>query len=210
MELMQGGELFDMLMDKEIFTEKEARDIIAPIIDAIKYCHSLDIIHRDIKPENLLLSSKDPELAQVKVADFGMARFVSVDTLAQTTCGTPGYVAPEILMQKPYGKECDFWSIGVVLYILLSGMPPFYHEDNFMLFEIIKKCEYDFDDPSWEEVSDGPKEIIKKLLVADPKKRMTCDELLKHPWICGNKAKQQSNAQILQNMREWNSKRKMK
>jgi len=139
MELMRGGELFDVLMEREQFSEKEARDIIAPIIDAINYLHSLGIIHRDIKPENLLFSSKDIETAVIKVADFGFARFVQEedkDGLATTVCGTPNYVAPEVLEQKPYGTPCDSWSIGVVLYILLCGCPPFSGDDenHFQLF----------------------------------------------------------------------------
>eukprot|EP00350_Pseudokeronopsis_sp_OXSARD2_P000617 CAMPEP_0170540916 /NCGR_PEP_ID=MMETSP0211-20121228/810_1 /TAXON_ID=311385 /ORGANISM="Pseudokeronopsis sp., Strain OXSARD2" /LENGTH=212 /DNA_ID=CAMNT_0010843473 /DNA_START=58 /DNA_END=696 /DNA_ORIENTATION=+ len=138
MELMTGGELFDQIMEKEFYSEKEAAETIRPIIDAIQYCHSLNIIHRDIKPENLLYSSKNPEKAIIKVSDFGLARYISVKTLATTTCGTPGYVAPEILEQKPYGKECDYWSIGVVLYILLCGFPPFYDEENNVLFDKIK------------------------------------------------------------------------
>lgn len=109
------------------------------------------------------------------MSDFGLARTVSEDKMATTTCGTPGYVAPEILEQKPYGKECDFWSIGIVLYILLSGIPPFYEEDNFALFEKIKNVEYDFNDPIWKSVSKDAKNIIKALLVADPSKRMTCE-----------------------------------
>jgi len=97
MELMQGGELFDQILDKEQFNESEARDAIKAIIDAIRYCHSLDIIHRDIKPENLLIQNKDIGLASLKISDFGLARFVDGGNLASTTCGTPGYVAPEIL-----------------------------------------------------------------------------------------------------------------
>jgi len=97
MELMTGGELFDTILEKESYSEKEAADTIRPIIDAIKYCHSLNIIHRDIKPENLLYSSKSQDTAIIKVSDFGLARFISSEVLATTTCGTPGYVAPEIL-----------------------------------------------------------------------------------------------------------------
>ena len=135
MELMTGGELFDSILKKETYSEKEASDTLRPIIDAINYCHSHNIIHRDIKPENLLYSSKDLKARTIKVSDFGLARFISMETLASTTCGTPGYVAPEILRQEHYGKECDYWSIGVVLYILLCGFPPFYNEDTMQLFE---------------------------------------------------------------------------
>jgi len=97
MELMTGGELFDSILEKEYYSEREAAETIRPIIDAIKYCHSLNIIHRDIKPENLLYSSKNATTAIIKVSDFGLARYISNETLAGTTCGTPGYVAPEIL-----------------------------------------------------------------------------------------------------------------
>ena len=90
------------------------------MIDAINYCHKKGILHRDIKPENLLLSSKELGIASLKIADFGLAKILDDQCLASTTCGTPGYVAPEVLMQKPYGKECDYWSIGVVTFILLS------------------------------------------------------------------------------------------
>lgn len=185
MELLQGGELFDQILKKEKFTEKEARDIIAPIFDALTYCHDLGIIHRDIKPENLLFSSKDPASAIMKVSDFGLARFVTEGNFATTTCGTPGYVAPEILSEKPYRSPCDFWSVAVVLYILLSGQPPFYDDDNFELFEKIKKCKYDITSPGWNNVSAEAKDLLKKLLVADPDKRLTGEQIRNHPWIMG-------------------------
>lgn len=185
MERMTGGELFDNIVEKQQYTELEAADTIRPIIDAISYCHSLNIIHRDIKPENLLFSTKDPHTRLIKVSDFGLARFISSETFATTTCGTPGYVAPEILEQKPYGKECDYWSIGVVLYILLSGFPPFYDEDNAVLFEKIKSGKYDFGPEIWKKISPEAKELIKNLLIVDPSKRWTCEQLLKHPWILG-------------------------
>lgn len=147
MEYMKGGELFDRILEEEKFAEQAAKDIVAPIFDALVYCHGLGIIHRDIKPENLLFSSKDAGSGNVRISDFGLARFIDGETFATTTCGTPGYVAPEILEQKPYRENCDFWSVGVVLFILLSGSPPFYDEDNFELFEKIKKCQYNFDAP---------------------------------------------------------------
>ena len=176
-------------------------------MDAIRYCHSQGIIHRDIKPENLLFTTKETKKATLKISDFGLARFVEEGVFATTTCGTPGYVAPEILEQKPYQCSCDYWSIGVVLFILLSGCPPFFDEDNFALFEKIKKVEYNFDAPTWANVSNDAKNVIRALLVKEPEKRMSPDEFLKHPWITGANANTENNT--LEKMREWNSKRKL-
>jgi serine/threonine protein kinase len=103
--------------------------------------------------------------------------------LAKTTCGTPGYVAPEILAEKPYNEKCDMWSLGVVLFILLSGEPPFYHDDNFELFEIIKRGQYSMKGKIWESVSDAAKDLIRRLLTVDPSKRITGKDILEHPWI---------------------------
>jgi calcium/calmodulin-dependent protein kinase I len=141
MELMEGGELFDMIIEKNHFNETEANKVMVPLFDAVIEAHKLGIVHRDLKPENLLLSDKDLNKATVKISDFGLARYVCPDNnvLASTTCGTPGYVAPEILEdEKKYDTRVDFWSLGVVMYIMLSGQPPFFHEDNFELFEMIK------------------------------------------------------------------------
>lgn len=116
MEIMSGGELFERLVDQEHYSEKQAADTIRPVVDAIKYCHSLGIAHRDLKPENLLYASKDPG-APIKISDFGFARFMNQE-LMMTACGTPGYVAPEVLLEKGYTKAVDYWSIGIILYIL--------------------------------------------------------------------------------------------
>jgi calcium/calmodulin-dependent protein kinase I len=128
MEYLGGGELFDRIVEKESYSEKEASDTIKPVVDAIRYCHGLGIIHRDLKPENLLYESEDTNSA-IKVTDFGLARFVH-NELATTACGTPNYVAPEIVAGSGYGKEVDYWSIGVIIYIMLSGFPPFYDDNN--------------------------------------------------------------------------------
>ena len=122
-------------------------------------------------------------IASLKIADFGLARLLEAGTLASTTCGTPGYVAPEVLQQNPYGMACDYWSIGVVTFILLSGTPPFYEEDNFALFEQIKKCKYDFEVETWDNVSNEAKDFVAQILVADPTKRMNCEQMLQHPWM---------------------------
>lgn len=95
--------------------------------------------------------------------------------MAQTQCGTPGYVAPEIIMEEPYGKECDYWSIGVVLYILLSGSPPFFEDESCDLFEKIKNAQFTFDDEIWQNVSEEAKDLIKGILKRDPSKRLTCE-----------------------------------
>ena len=117
LELLAGGELFDRIVEKENYSEKEASDTIRPIVDSIRYCHGLGIVHRDLKPENLLYESED-ENSGIKITDFGLARFVSQNELATTACGTPNYVAPEIIQGRGYGKEVDYWSIGVIIYIM--------------------------------------------------------------------------------------------
>ena len=203
-------QLFDQIIEKEKFTEKEAHEVITPVFDALNYCHSLGIVHRDIKPENLLFTSKDPNVAIIKVTDFGLARFIDSETLATTACGTPGYVAPEVLMQKPYDAACDFWSLGVVLFILLSGMPPFYHEDNFELFEKIKQCDYSFKASVWKGVSKEAKDLVSKLLTKEPSERLKGEEIMKHPWIAGGyEAAETPDTNVLEQMRAWNSARKI-
>jgi len=114
---MSGGELFDRIVEKDHYSEQEACNTILPVIDALKYCHSMGIVHRDLKPENLLYTTPDAS-AIIKVADFGLARFYD-DDIMTTACGTPGYVAPEILTGRGYSLEVDYWSVGVILYIML-------------------------------------------------------------------------------------------
>jgi calcium/calmodulin-dependent protein kinase I len=118
MELMQGGELFDRIVELECFTEFEAKEILLLIIDAVDYCHQHDIIHRDLKPENILYESSDED-SVMKISDFGLARFMPDSGFATTACGSPCYVAPERLSIKGYGKEVDVWSVGIIMYILL-------------------------------------------------------------------------------------------
>ena len=128
-----------------------------------------------------------------------------------TTCGTPGYVAPEILEQKGYGKEVDLWSIGVILYILLCGFPPFYDDNNSLLFMAIKKADYSFPSPYWDKVSKPAIDLIQKLLQVDPSKRLTIDEAMKHPWISGKDDQSSENlASAQEQLKKFNAKKKLK
>ncbi|KAF1791843.1 Calcium/calmodulin-dependent/calcium-dependent protein kinase [Phytophthora cactorum] len=182
MEEMSGGELFDRIVEKEKYSEKEASCVVKKLADALLYCHQKGIVHRDLKPENLLYQSTDDN-AEIKIADFGLAKLIRGDSLMQTACGTPGYVAPEILEGRPYGAEVDLWSLGVIAYILLCGFPPFYDENNAALFQSIKSGVYDYPSPYWDCVSDSAKDLISRLLVVDPKKRFTAQQVLEHPWV---------------------------
>jgi calcium/calmodulin-dependent protein kinase I len=182
MELMQGGELFDRIIEQEFFSENEAKEVLSPIIDAVNYCHEMDIIHRDLKPENLLYENSDDD-SVIKISDFGLAKLVPKSTFASTAWGTPGYVAPEIVMWKRYGKEVDVWSIGIIMYILLCGYPPFYSDNNSELFEMIKTGNFEFHSPYWDQVSTEAKDLIKKLLTVDSKKRITLEQVKEHKWF---------------------------
>ncbi|CAM9277638.1 unnamed protein product, partial [Ascophyllum nodosum] len=180
-EFMRGGELFDRIVRKAFYNEKEARDLCRILLDAVKYIHDLGIVHRDLKPENLLMTSRHDD-ANIKLADFGFARSV-VAGFVSTQCGTPGYVAPEILRAEPYGTSVDMWSIGVIIYILLGGYPPFHDENQTRLFRKIKAGNFKFHDEYWGSVSSDAKDLIRRLLTVDPKKRLTAAQAVSHPWL---------------------------
>ncbi|KAF0688102.1 Aste57867_20263 [Aphanomyces stellatus] len=185
-EFMEGGELFDRVVEKSYYSEREARDLVKLLLEAIKYCHDCNVVHRDLKPENLLLTSKTDD-ASIKLADFGFAtRADKYDEGLKTACGTPGYVAPEILEARPYGKSVDIWSVGVITYILLCGYPPFHDDNHNALFRKIKKGAYEFDSPYWDKISDDAKHFISQMLQVDAKTRATAAQLLDHPWIAGS------------------------
>jgi serine/threonine protein kinase len=183
MELVTGGELFDRIVEKSTYTEKEAASTLYVLCDALDHLHKRKIVHRDLKPENLLYSAPGDE-GVLKVADFGLARLAKEGDVMKTACGTPGYVAPEILMNKGYDSPAvDMWSVGVILYILLCGFPPFYEEELPALFDSILKARYDFPSPWWDGIDSAAKGLVKKLLELDEKKRLTAEQVMTEGWI---------------------------
>ncbi|XP_048862520.1 calcium/calmodulin-dependent protein kinase type 1D isoform X1 [Brienomyrus brachyistius] len=187
MQLVSGGELFDRIVEKGFYTEKDASTLIRQVLDAVNYLHKMGIVHRDLKPENLLYFNPQDE-SKIMISDFGLSKMEGTGDVMSTACGTPGYVAPEVLAQKPYSKAVDCWSIGVIAYILLCGYPPFYDENDSKLFEQILKADYEFDAPYWDDISDSAKDFISSLMEKDPEKRFTCEQALRHPWISGDTA----------------------
>ncbi|XP_074644865.1 calcium/calmodulin-dependent protein kinase type 1-like [Tubulanus polymorphus] len=186
MELVTGGELFDRIVRKGSYTEKDASSLCHQILEAVDYMHERGVVHRDLKPENLLYYSPEEE-SKIMISDFGLSKIEGSGIMA-TACGTPGYVAPEVLANQPYGKEVDVWSIGVIAYILLCGYPPFYSELDTDLFRQIIKADYEFDSPYWDEISESSKDFIRHLMCVDPKKRYTCRQAIQHQWVSGNAA----------------------
>lgn len=189
MELMSGGELFRRITTIYPYGYPEhcAAQITRRLVDAVGYLHSKQIIHRDLKPENLIYASPHDDVT-LKLSDFGLAKLVSQDALARTACGSPCYVAPEVL-QRPQPAEgytiaVDMWSVGVIAYVLLCGFCPFYHQHMPTLFEKIRRGAFTFPSPYWDNVSPSAKDFISKLLVVDPKARWTALQAMGHEWLC--------------------------
>uniref|UniRef100_A0A7S3PFJ7 non-specific serine/threonine protein kinase n=1 Tax=Aplanochytrium stocchinoi TaxID=215587 RepID=A0A7S3PFJ7_9STRA len=180
LELVKGGELFDRIVAKESYSERDAASVIQKVAAALKYCHERKIVHRDLKPENLLLVSETDDTS-VKLADFGFAAFCH-DEL-DDGCGTLVYVAPEILRGRKYRTSPDMWSLGVITYILLCGYPPFFDTDQEALSKKIIKGKYKFRQEDWQNISEDAKDFIRGLLKRDPEARMTAEDVLEHPWI---------------------------
>jgi len=186
-EMLDGGDLLDKLSSISFFTEIAGRKIVATMLEAVAYCATQGVAHRDLKPENLLLAS-DKDDAIIKLADFGFAKKSSGENSFKTMCGSPSYVAPEILLKQKYNLNCDVWSVGVIAYSLLVGYQPFRGEtqevDDKKLQELIVSGTFEFDDAhGWKDVSADAKEFIKSCLVTDPKKRFTASAALNHPWF---------------------------
>ncbi|KAF9118848.1 hypothetical protein BGW39_000827 [Mortierella sp. 14UC] len=181
-ELAPDGELFDQIIDKQKFTESEARHIFRQVLHGVKYLHDRGVVHRDLKPENILVMDKEAMI--VKVSDFGLAKMIGDLEFNNTVCGTPSYVAPEVIKHAQYGKGVDMWSLGVVLYICLCGFPPF--SDDLAppnLRAQVVNSMYTFPSPYWDDVSDEAVDLIQALLAQNTDERYTVDEALEHVWM---------------------------
>ncbi|KAK1094522.1 serine/threonine protein kinase [Friedmanniomyces endolithicus] len=190
LELAPEGELFNWIVMKQKLSEAETRKIFIQLFQGVKYLHERNVVHRDIKPENILLLDKT---LTVKLADFGLAKIIGEESFTTTLCGTPSYVAPEILEQgnrRRYTRAVDVWSLGVVLYICLCGFPPFSDElyspeKPYTMSQQIKMGRFDYPSPYWDNVQDPSLDLIDRMLTVDCDKRITVDECLEHPWTTG-------------------------
>uniref|UniRef100_A0A4W2G7G7 Serine/threonine-protein kinase 33 n=1 Tax=Bos indicus x Bos taurus TaxID=30522 RepID=A0A4W2G7G7_BOBOX len=210
MELCEDGELKEILERKGHFSENETRWIIQSLASAIAYLHNKDIVHRDLKLENIMVKSSfidaNNEMnLNIKVTDFGLAvkKHGRSEVMLQTTCGTPIYMAPEVINAHDYSQQCDIWSIGVIMYILLCGKAPFMASSEEKLFELIKKGELHFKNSIWNSISDCAKSVLKQLMKVDPAHRITAKELLDNQWLTGNTVSSARPTNVLEMMKEW-------
>ncbi|EXB50311.1 Calcium-dependent protein kinase 9 [Morus notabilis] len=209
MELCAGGELFDRIIAKGHYSERAAASICRAIVKVVHNCHFMGVMHRDLKPENFLLSSKE-ENALLKATDFGLSVFIEDGKVYRDIVGSAYYVAPEVLKRK-YGREMDIWSAGVILYILLSGVPPFWAETEKGIFDAILQGEIDFVSDPWPSISSSAKDLICKMLKQDPKKRITPSDVLEHPWIReGGAPDKPIDSAVLSRMKQFRAMNKLK
>ncbi|KFD51180.1 hypothetical protein M514_07944 [Trichuris suis] len=184
-ELAKGGELFDYLTRVVTCSEKKTRYIMKQLFEAVAAMHEKNIVHRDLKLENILMLDDE----RLKVTDFGFAYDLSGGKVLRDLCGTPGYLAPEVLRTSMYddvsgyGLEVDMWACGVIMYTLLCGYAPFYHKRQIYMLRAISEGRYEFRSPEWDEISESAKDLIRKMLQVEPKKRITAKEALAHSFF---------------------------
>ncbi|XP_054855391.1 death-associated protein kinase 2-like isoform X2 [Eublepharis macularius] len=214
LELIQGGELFDFIAEKEVLTEAEAIEFLQQILQGVAYMHSCHIAHFDLKPENVMLFQKDVPNPKIKIIDFGLAQKLQEGATYKSLCGTPQYIAPEVINYEALSCATDMWSIGVITYILLSGMSPFQGETDTETLSNVVAGSYEFEDKYFGQTSELAKDFIRQLLEKEPSNRMTAAECLIHPWIKPLSRKQaasRSRSSInMKNFRRFNARRKWK
>jgi len=207
MEYCPGGDLFSKIVSVGNYSEKQAQKACQQLASALIWIHEKGVTHRDLKPENILLATDSLE-SDIKVADFGLSKLMKPNQeIMKTVCGTWAYCAPEVLERKEYKQEVDCWTLGVLMFILLSGYHPFDVFGDLTepdLMRKIKKCEYDFEDQVWNTVSQDAKDLIGKLLQTDPTKRMTLTEYLNSAWITGKNASTTRNTRVAEKMKDFN------
>ena len=192
-ELCSGGELFQEIVDKGPFNENYTAYVMFQILSAINYCHNMKIVHRDLKPENILIVDRDKNnFPRIKICDFGTSKMFEKGAIQRKLVGSSYYIAPEVL-KKHYDEKCDLWSCGVILYILLSGRPPFGGENDKEIMERVALGKYDLQSSPFNKVSKSGIDLIQKLLIMDPKKRISAQDALLHPWFKENKSKELFN-----------------
>ncbi|CAA0805797.1 Calcium-dependent protein kinase 7 [Striga hermonthica] len=181
MELCEGGELFDRIVARGHYTERAAAYVMRTIVEVVQMCHGQGVMHRDLKPENFLFANKK-ETSPLKTIDFGLSVFFKPGEKFNEIVGSPYYMAPEVL-KRNYGPEVDIWSAGVILYILLCGVPPFWAETEQGVAQAIIRSVIDFKRDPWPKVSDSAKDLVKKMLNPDASQRLTAQQVLEHPWL---------------------------
>eukprot|EP00457_Paulinella_chromatophora_P002685 gb/GEZN01002690.1/.p1 GENE.gb/GEZN01002690.1/~~gb/GEZN01002690.1/.p1 ORF type:complete len:713 (-),score=81.06 gb/GEZN01002690.1/:160-2298(-) len=185
MELLSGCELFDRIVSQKHFSERAAAKATKDVASALEYLHGCGIVHRDLKPENMIFLNKEAN-SPVKLVDFGLARFFKEDEKMYTACGTPAYVAPEILLGKGYGAAVDLWSLGILVYVMLCGFQPFRATSRKKLLICICRGQFEFPQKHWGDISSEAKDLIQALLTLEPKERLSAEQVLAHPWIKGH------------------------
>ncbi|XP_039002314.1 calcium-dependent protein kinase 1-like [Hibiscus syriacus] len=181
MELCAGGELFDRIVKRGHYSERKAAELARIVVSVVEACHAMGVMHRDLKPENFLFVNEQED-SPLKAIDFGLSIFFKPGDILTDIVGSPYYVAPEVL-QKRYGPKADVWSAGVITYILLSGVPPFWGETEQEIFNEVLNGELDFSSDPWPNISESAKELVRRMLDRDTKRRITAHEVLRHPWV---------------------------
>lgn len=213
LELCVGGELFDRIIDMGHFTEPQAAIVLQHMFRALFYMHENSICHRDLKPENFLFTTKEAiEKTHLKVIDFGLACKFTKDQVLTTKAGTPYYVAPQVLAGK-YDYSSDLWSLGVIMFVVLCGYPPFYGETDADVLAKVRLGNFSFAKADWKDVSDDAKDLIRNLLKMNPRDRYTAEQALNHTWI-KNKAPKAAavplKAGMMDNLKGFRSQNKLK